>query len=140
MADALSYSGQRARVCSIHPCSIRYCRSLEEGSFGHRSADFLYCLLFGMAVLMAVAPWVNLMFFGSSLTFMLVYLWGKRNPGMQIRWVLCHGSVRRLSVAPATVCAPVARTPGLRAWRQLIHRMLTPSPDAFVQPARPVGV
>ena len=24
------------------------------------------------------------MFFGSSLTFMLVYLWGKRNPAMQI--------------------------------------------------------
>jgi hypothetical protein len=53
-----------------------------------------------------VAPWVNLMFFGSSLTFMLVYLWGKRNPGMQIRWVLYHGSVRGFSVAPAIKCGP----------------------------------
>jgi hypothetical protein len=33
----------------------------------------------------AVAPAVPIMFFGSSLTFMLVYLWARRNPGMQIR-------------------------------------------------------
>ena len=38
-----------------------------------------------MGALMAVAPWcTHIMFYGSSLTFMLVYLWGKRNPGMQI--------------------------------------------------------
>ena len=72
-------------VSPFRPRSIRYCRSLEEGSFGHRSADFLWCLLFGMGALMAVAPWcTHIMFYGSSLTFMLVYLWGKRNPGMQI--------------------------------------------------------
>jgi len=72
-------------ACSLRLRSIRYCRSLEEGSFGHRSADFLWCLLFGMGALMAVAPWcTHIMFYGSSLTFMLVYLWGKRNPGMQI--------------------------------------------------------
>lgn len=64
---------------------IRYCRALEEGSFGHRSADFLWCLLFGATALMLIAPWVNVLFFGSSLTFMLVYLWAKRNPNMQIR-------------------------------------------------------
>ena len=27
------------------------------------------------------------MFFGASLTFMMVYVWSKRNPGMQIRCV-----------------------------------------------------
>jgi Derlin-2/3 len=31
-----------------------------------------------------VAPWLNVMFFGGSLTFMMVYLWSKRNPGMQV--------------------------------------------------------
>jgi Derlin-2/3 len=31
---------------------VRYCRSLEEGSFRGRTADFLVCLLFGMTVLM----------------------------------------------------------------------------------------
>lgn len=63
---------------------IRYCRSLEEGNFSGRSADFLFCLLFGMTLLMALAPFIHLMFFGSSLTFMLVYLWGRRNPHMQV--------------------------------------------------------
>lgn len=65
---------------------IRYCRSLEEGrSFRGKPLDFLFCLVLGMAVMMAIAPWTNnIMFFGSSLTFMLVYLWGKRNPEMQI--------------------------------------------------------
>lgn len=33
-------------------CSVRYSRSLEEGSFRGRPADFLTCLLFGMAVLL----------------------------------------------------------------------------------------
>jgi Derlin-2/3 len=93
---------------------IRYCRSLEEGSFSQRSADFAWCLLFGMAALLALSPWFNMMFFASrcvitsidcgsscwtassfilscslafsfcSLTFMLVYLWAKRNPQLQI--------------------------------------------------------
>jgi Derlin-2/3 len=62
----------------------RYCRSLEEGNFSGRSADFLFCLLFGMTLLMFIAPFMPLMFYGSSLTFMLVYLWGRRNPHMQV--------------------------------------------------------
>jgi Derlin-2/3 len=64
---------------------IRYCRSLEEGrAFRGKPLDFLFCLLFGMTLLMLAAPHTSMMFFGSSLTFMLVYLWGKRNPEMQI--------------------------------------------------------
>ena len=43
------------------------------------------CLLFGMCMLLSIAPWVDVMFFGASLTFMLVYIWSKRNPGVQIR-------------------------------------------------------
>lgn len=31
-----------------------------------------------------MAPWLGLVFYGSSLTFMLMYLWGKHNPGMQV--------------------------------------------------------
>ena len=67
------------------PRSVRYCRSLEEGSFRGRPADFFMCLLFGMCMLLSIAPWVDVMFFGASLTFMLVYIWSKRNPGVQIR-------------------------------------------------------
>jgi len=36
----------------IDPCRVRYSRSLEEGSFRGRPADFLTCLLFGMVSLL----------------------------------------------------------------------------------------
>lgn len=31
-----------------------------------------------------VGRFTSVMFFGPSLTFMMVYIWSKRNPGMQI--------------------------------------------------------
>eukprot|EP00485_Elphidium_margaritaceum_P000523 CAMPEP_0202699698 /NCGR_PEP_ID=MMETSP1385-20130828/12910_1 /ASSEMBLY_ACC=CAM_ASM_000861 /TAXON_ID=933848 /ORGANISM="Elphidium margaritaceum" /LENGTH=134 /DNA_ID=CAMNT_0049356695 /DNA_START=273 /DNA_END=677 /DNA_ORIENTATION=+ len=34
-----------------------------------------------------IAPLVNLPFLGSSLTFMLVYVWSKRNPWTQLQFV-----------------------------------------------------
>ncbi|EFN59175.1 hypothetical protein CHLNCDRAFT_19312 [Chlorella variabilis] len=58
---------------------VKYSKSLEEGSFRNRSADFLWMLLFGSAILVAAAPWVNIQFLGSSLTFMMVYVWGRRH-------------------------------------------------------------
>lgn len=51
---------------------VKYSKSLEEGSFRNRSADFLWMLVFGAAILVAAAPWVNIQFLGSSLTFMMV--------------------------------------------------------------------
>jgi len=57
----------------------RYCRLLEEGSFRGRTADFFYMLLFGGTLLTSIAPFVNVQFLGSSLTFMMVYVWGRRN-------------------------------------------------------------
>ena len=51
---------------------VKYSKSLEEGSFRNRPADFLWMLLFGGALLVGVAPWVNIQFLGSSLTFMMV--------------------------------------------------------------------
>lgn len=57
----------------------RYCRLLEEGSFRGRTADFLYMLVFGGTLLTCAAPFVNIQFLGSSLTFMMVYVWGRRN-------------------------------------------------------------
>ncbi|KXZ44460.1 hypothetical protein GPECTOR_67g300 [Gonium pectorale] len=58
---------------------IKYCKSLEEGSFRGRSADFLWMLLFGGTLLTLIAPFVNIQFLGSSLTFMMVYVWGRRH-------------------------------------------------------------
>jgi len=57
----------------------RYCRLLEEGSFRGRTADFFYMLVFGGTLLTCIAPFVNIQFLGSSLTFMMVYVWGRRN-------------------------------------------------------------
>ena len=51
---------------------VKYSKSLEEGSFRSRPADFLWMLLFGAGVLIGAAPWVNIQFLGSSLTFMMV--------------------------------------------------------------------
>jgi Derlin-2/3 len=49
------------------------------GSFRGRSADFLWMLLFGGTLLTALAPFVAIEFLGSSLTFMMVYVWGRRH-------------------------------------------------------------
>ncbi|CAK4472013.1 unnamed protein product, partial [Aphanomyces euteiches] len=58
---------------------VRYSRMLEEGSFRGRTADFLYMLLLGAFFMILVAPFVSVHFLGSSLTFMMVYIWGRRN-------------------------------------------------------------
>lgn len=36
-------------------------------------------LLFGGALMCCIAPFVNIQFLGSSLTFMMVYVWSRRN-------------------------------------------------------------
>ena len=54
-------------------------RLLEEGTFRGRSADFFWMLLFGSALLSCAAPFINIQFLGASLTFMMVYVWGRRN-------------------------------------------------------------
>jgi Derlin-2/3 len=66
---------------------VKYCKSLEEGSFRNRSADFLWMLLFGAGVLTAFAPFVNIQFLGSSLTFMMVYVWGRRHPHLNLSFL-----------------------------------------------------
>jgi len=66
---------------------VRYARMLEEGSFRGRTADFAFMLLFGSILLLAVAPYINMPFMGPSLTFMLVYVWGRRNPHVQMSFL-----------------------------------------------------
>ena len=65
----------------------RYCRLLEEGSFRGRSGDFLFMLIFGAVFLTLCAPFVNVQFLGSSLTFMMVYVWGRRNSYTQMSFM-----------------------------------------------------
>lgn len=57
----------------------RYCKMLEMHSFRGRTADFLHMLLFGATLLLAVSPLTGIEFLGHSLTFMMVYVWARRN-------------------------------------------------------------
>lgn len=66
---------------------VRYSRLLEEGSFRMRTADFAYMLLFGAVAMTAIAPFINIQFFGSSLTFMMVYVWGRRNESVRMSFL-----------------------------------------------------
>jgi len=59
---------------------VRYSRALEEGAFRGRTADFLFMVLFGALVMLILAPLIGLQFLGSSLTFMMVYIWARANP------------------------------------------------------------
>eukprot|EP00041_Stephanoeca_diplocostata_P004662 m.48719 g.48719 ORF g.48719 m.48719 type:complete len:254 (-) comp15272_c0_seq1:937-1698(-) len=66
---------------------VRYCRMLEEGSFRGRGADFMYMLILAVFVISLIGPFVNVYFLGSSLTFMLVYIWGRRNPAVGMNFL-----------------------------------------------------
>ena len=58
---------------------VRYSRLLEEGDFRGRTSEFAVMLFFGMFVMSIVGLYVRVNFLGSSLTFMMVYVWGRRN-------------------------------------------------------------
>lgn len=58
----------------------RYCKLLELNAFHGRTADFATMLLFGAAFLLAISPAApSILFLGPSLTFMMVYVWARRN-------------------------------------------------------------
>lgn len=65
----------------------RYCRLLEEGEFHGRTADFVSFLLFGATLMTAAAPFTSIHFLGSSLTFMMVYVWGRRNEHVRMSFL-----------------------------------------------------
>jgi Derlin-2/3 len=66
---------------------VRYSRMLEGISFRNRSADFLYMLLFGAGILCIIGPYVKLYFLSSALTFMMVYVWARRNPYVRMSFL-----------------------------------------------------
>ena len=79
----------------------RYCRLLEEGTSAPKR-DFSGCF-FGSAP--RAAPFINIQFLGASLTFMMVYVWGRRNQYVNMSFLgLLH---RPLSpVGPAHLPSP----------------------------------
>eukprot|EP00475_Leptophrys_vorax_P007610 TRINITY_DN14820_c0_g1_i2.p1 TRINITY_DN14820_c0_g1~~TRINITY_DN14820_c0_g1_i2.p1 ORF type:complete len:228 (+),score=54.10 TRINITY_DN14820_c0_g1_i2:67-750(+) len=65
----------------------KYSSGLENGSFRDRTADFFYMLLFGSVCLMIIGPFFHLNFFGHSLSFMIVYIWSRRNAFTQLNFL-----------------------------------------------------
>ena len=64
---------------------VRYSRLLEEHEFQSQKSSFLLFLLFGVTFMLLFAPFINLNFLGSSLTFMMLYVWGRRNRHVQMQ-------------------------------------------------------
>lgn len=66
---------------------VRYSRLLEEGDFRGRTADYVYFLLFGIFNMTVVASYFQVHFLGSALTFMMVYVWGRRNEDVKMSFL-----------------------------------------------------
>ena len=60
---------------------------LEDGSFRNQPADFIYMLLLGMISLLFIGPLLRINFLGSALTFMIVYVWARRNPFVHMNFL-----------------------------------------------------
>jgi len=66
---------------------VRYCRLLEEGEFRGRVSHFVIFLIFGAACMTGIAPFVEVHFLGSSLVFMMIYVWGRRNEDIRMSFL-----------------------------------------------------
>ena len=66
---------------------VRYSRLLEEGDFRGRTANYVLMLLFGISCISMVAVYTNVHFLGSALTFVMVYVWGRRNEDVKMSFL-----------------------------------------------------
>lgn len=75
---------------------LRHSSLLEETSFRGRTADFLFLYLFGVLSLLFVdwLLWFSaiiftppILFLGPSLSFMIVYVWSRRNPHVRMSFL-----------------------------------------------------
>ncbi|XP_075071912.1 derlin-3 isoform X2 [Mixophyes fleayi] len=62
----------------------RYSKMLEETSFRGRTADFVFMFLFGGLLITLFGLLAGLSFLGEAFTLMLLYVWCRRNPFIQI--------------------------------------------------------
>ncbi|KAG6527847.1 derlin-1-like [Zingiber officinale] len=64
----------------------RYGVQLERGPFDKRTADFLWMMLFGAFILLVLSaiPFFWSPFLGTSMVFMLLYVWSREFPTAQI--------------------------------------------------------
>ncbi|CAD6188158.1 unnamed protein product [Caenorhabditis auriculariae] len=66
--------------------TYRYCMMLEEGSFRGRRADFVFMFIFGALLMIVCGIFVHMLFLGQAFTIMLVYVWSRRNPHIQMNF------------------------------------------------------
>lgn len=82
------YSQQQRRQndnrLHIDPHQVRYSRLLEEGDFRGRTANFVLMLMFGVASMTLVASYADVHFLGHAMTFMMLYVWGRRNEDVKM--------------------------------------------------------
>lgn len=64
---------------------VRHCRQLEEGDFRGKPSQFVLMILFGISLIVLIAPFLQTHnFLGSALTFMMTYVWGRRNEDVRM--------------------------------------------------------
>jgi len=66
---------------------VRYSRLLEEGEFRNRTAKYVWMLLFGWVHISWAASYLQVHFLGSALTFMMAYVWGRRNEDVKMSFL-----------------------------------------------------
>ncbi|KAL6131808.1 hypothetical protein ACLB2K_070181 [Fragaria x ananassa] len=64
----------------------KYGVSLEKGPFDKRTADYVWMFIFGAMSLLVLSavPYMRPYFLGSSLVFMIVYVWSRELPDARI--------------------------------------------------------
>ncbi|KAJ3053215.1 hypothetical protein HK097_004767 [Rhizophlyctis rosea] len=69
----------------------RYSRMLEENSFRGRTADYFWMLFISMVSMLVIVPLlpakIVIPFLSSPLTFLLVYVWSRRNPFIRMNFL-----------------------------------------------------
>ena len=81
----------------------KYSRGLEENyEYKHEPGKFCYMILYGCCSILLISSFIQIHFLGQSLTFMIVYIWSKKNKSIILNflgifnftanylpWILC---------------------------------------------------
>jgi Der1-like family len=65
----------------------RYSSMLEQHSFRNKPAEFILFIIFGSSVFLLAAIFLGLEFLSPCLSGMMLYLWARRNPTVQINFL-----------------------------------------------------
>jgi len=66
---------------------VRYGESLEQTTFAGRTADYVFCILFGCLLLLPIGYLLRLSTLGMSLIMMIIYIWSRKNPDINMTFM-----------------------------------------------------